>query len=196
MSAASGVTLRGVGRRYGDTWVFRGLDVEIAAGETVALTGPNGCGKTTVARLVLGLDTPDEGSVTGISGRRRGAVFQEDRLCGHLSAVGNVRLMLDRADWPSAGDHLQRVGLATDEWDKPVSSLSGGQRRRVAVVRALAGPADLVVLDEPCTGIDADAKPIIMAYLREQLGGRTALLITHSRAEAEALGTRAVTMTR
>jgi NitT/TauT family transport system ATP-binding protein len=196
MSIPRPVELRGVGRRYGDTWVVRGLDLEVQAGETVALSGPNGCGKTTVVRLALGLDAPDEGSVLGIGGRRRGAAFQEDRLCEHLSAVGNVRLVLDRANWAIAPDHLALVGLDTEALAKPVRELSGGQRRRVAIVRALAGSADLVMLDEPFTGIDTAAKPAIIDYVRERLVGRTALLVTHDPAEAYQLAARVVTMGR
>ena len=119
-------------------------------------------------------------------------MFQEDRLCGHLNAVENLRLVLAHADWPRVGDELARVGLGGDAVLKPVRELSGGQRRRVAIARAMIVDADLVVLDEPFTGLDADVKPLVLAYVKERAAGRTTLLITHDRAEARALGAKVV----
>lgn len=188
----TGVVLRGVTRRYGDQIVFADLDLTLPEGEITALAGSNGSGKTTVARLLLGLDTPDAGTIDGLDGRRVAAVFQEDRLCGHLTAISNVRMALERSEWPRVEDELRLVGLDAEALAKPVRELSGGQRRRVAIVRALVTDADLMVLDEPFTGLDAKAKPAIMRYVRERLAGRTTLLITHIPAEAKALGAKVV----
>ncbi len=193
---APDIALNGVSKRYGDNVVLAGVGLVLEAGTVTALTGPNGVGKTTVARLLLGLEAPDSGSITGVDGLRRAAVFQEDRLCAHLDAVANVKLVLDRERRDSAAEELALVGLGSDDLSKPVSELSGGQRRRVAIARAMAVSAELVVLDEPFTGLDADTKPAVMAYVRERLAGRTALLITHDRAEAEFLGARVVTLRR
>jgi NitT/TauT family transport system ATP-binding protein len=165
-----------------------GLDLTLPVGTMTALMGPNASGKTTVARLALGLDAPDVGVVDGLDGLRCAAVFQEDRLCGHLSAVDNLRLVLGHPEWPRIGDELARVGLDGDALTKPVRELSGGQRRRVAIARALIVDADLVVLDEPFTGLDVDVKPLVVAYVKERAVGRTVLLITHDRSEAKALG--------
>jgi NitT/TauT family transport system ATP-binding protein len=114
-------------------------------------------------------------------------------LCEQLTAVDNVRLVLGRAAGRSAVvAGLGRVGLTGEELRKPVHELSGGQRRRVAIVRALAGEADLVVLDEPFTGLDTEAKTHVLGYASERCDGRTVLLITHDRAEAEWFGARVV----
>ena len=188
------IALRGVTRRFGEQVVLDGLDLTLPAGKMTALMGPNASGKTTVARLLLGLDVPDAGAVEGLDGLRCAAVFQEDRLCGHLSAVDNLRLVLAHADWPRVGDELARVGLGGEALTKPVRELSGGQRRRVAIARAMIVDADLVVLDEPFTGLDVDVKPLVLAYVEERTVGRTAMLITHDRAEAKALGARVVTL--
>ncbi|MGV8979064.1 MAG: ATP-binding cassette domain-containing protein [Cellulomonas sp.] len=184
-------------RRFGDEVVLDGLDLDLDDRGITALMGANGAGKTTVARLLLGLAVPDGGAVSGLEGLRRAAVFQEDRLCDQLTAVGNVRLVLDRAVRASAVvDELRRVGLDGESLVKPVRDLSGGQRRRVAIVRALMAEADLVVLDEPFKGLDTEAKALVMAYVREGCAGRTTLLITHDRAEAEWFGADPIELVR
>ena len=181
------IGLRAVTKRFGARTVLDGLDLDLAAGQVTALMGANGSGKTTVAHLLLGLTRPDGGSLQGLAGRRRAAVFQEDRLCDHLTAADNVRLVLPRGTRVDVSDHLRRVGLDGDSLTKPVRELSGGQRRRVAIVRALAADADLLVLDEPFTGLDLESKVQVMAYVRA--GARhTTLLITHDAAEAQWFG--------
>lgn len=188
------VTLTGVRKAYGDQVVLDGLDLDLADGAVTALMGPNGSGKTTIARIVLGLTEPDAGSVRDLAGRRVVATFQEDRLCEQLSAEGNVRLVLDRAHAHDAVDALRAAGLDDDALGKPVRHLSGGQRRRVAIVRALVAPADVVVLDEPFKGLDTAARERLIGLVRERCAGRTVLLVTHDAAEAAALEARVVTL--
>ncbi len=191
-SPEGAVSLREVTRRFGEQRVLDGFSLTLAAGTVTALMGPNASGKTTVARLVLGLDVPDGGRVDARHGLRRAAVFQEDRLCEHLNAAENLALVIERSDRVAIAGELRAVGLDADAIPKPVRELSGGQRRRVAIARALAGDAEFVVLDEPFTGIDVETKPALIAYVRERLTGRTALLITHDRSEAAQLGARIV----
>lgn len=187
------IALHAVSQRFGDQVVLDGFDLALEDGRVTALLGPNGSGKTTVGRLLLGLVTPSAGAVEGIAGLRRSAVFQEDRLCEQLSAVGNVRLVVARATSTArVHDALAGVGLDDESMTKPVRSLSGGQRRRVAIVRALLAASDLVVLDEPFTGLDTAAKAQTLTWVRDRLVGRTALLITHDPAEATFFDARVV----
>lgn len=194
------ITIRGLTRRFGDQVVLDRLDLDLPDGTVTALLGPNGSGKTTLARLLLGLDTPDSGTLTGLTGCRRAAVFQEDRLCPQLDAVRNIRLVLDHGA-PSCTPtaitaELRAAGLPEDALTKPVRDLSGGQRRTVAIVRALLAEADLLILDEPCTGLDAAVKPRVLDLIGRHLGRRATVLITHDPAEARSLGARIVRLTR
>ncbi len=191
------ISLRGVTKRYGDQVVLDGLDLALPDGAATAVMGPNGCGKTTLGRLLLGLEAPDAGEVQGVAGRRRAAVFQEDRLCEHLDAVANVRLVRPRGAAAAAVEaELRALGLDEASLRKPVSTLSGGQRRRVAIARALAADADLLVLDEPFTGLDAAARAAVVPDVVRRCAGRTVLLVTHDPAEAAAFRAAVVTLPR
>lgn len=153
--------------------------------------GHSGCGKTTLLRLIAGLEAPDGGEILGRPDPREGIamVFQEDRLPPHLTAAACLRTAL-----PKAADREARIAAALDalglsgERDKPVREFSGGMRRRVALARALLFPSPLALLDEPFKGLDADTRAQALAFARPLLEGRTALLVTHDPADAEALG--------
>ena len=153
----------------------------------MCLMGPSGLGKTTLLRCVAGLETPDAGAVTGVP-RRLGYVFQEDRLCDNFSAVANIRLVTGRTLPEKAIlQHLEELGLS-DSVRLPVSQLSGGMRRRVAILRALLAEYDLLFLDEPFKGLDRETKETVMADTRRRCAGRTVLLVTHDVAELDAMG--------
>lgn len=196
MSAAGeAVALRGVTVRFGDRTVLDRLDLELDQGKVTALTGPNGSGKTTVGRLLLGLLAPHSGAVESPGRGQRSAVFQEDRLCEQLSAVANVRLALGRSvPATEVLADLRRVGLDPAALTQPVRELSGGQRRRVTIVRALMTDARLLVLDEPFTGLDVEGRPAVLEYVRERCVGRTTLLITHDDEDVAWFGARRVTL--
>ncbi len=185
------VALESVTKSFGEREVFSGFSLELAPGEVLGVTGPNGSGKTTLARLLLGLETADAGVAWRSDGMRCAAVFQEDRLCMHLSAVANVRLVVGRHGDPE--EELRAVGIAEDDLQRPVRELSGGQRRRVAIARALAVGADFIVFDEPLTGIDVDSQTGLIEHIRARLGDAAAMVITHEPA-ALALTTRSLTL--
>lgn len=172
---------------FGRGPVLRDVSLTVRQGETVCLMGPSGLGKTTLLRCVAGLERPESGFITGVP-ERLGYVFQEDRLCGVFSAVANVRLATGRTlPEPEILRHLEELGLAGSA-RRPVSQLSGGMRRRVAILRALLAEYDLLFLDEPFKGLDQETKEIVMADTRRRCAGRTVLFVTHDPAELEALG--------
>ena len=178
----------GVSKAFDGRTVLDDFSATVPDGGVLVLTGANGSGKSTLVRLVLGLQTPDSGAVEGVQGRRLAAVFQEDRLMGHLGAISNVRVAVAR---PVTNDEiiaeLRAVGLPDTALATPARRLSGGERRRVCLVRAMMARADVVCLDEPFTGIDATLNDA-MAYVRERIAGRDTILVTHSPAEATAFG--------
>ena len=185
--------VRNVCKVYGGTPVLRGVSLALVPGAPVCVTGRSGIGKTTLLRLLLGLERPDSGTVFVRSGVRLAAVFQENRLIAHLSAAENVRFVCPAAAQPSDGalaEAFAAVGLSRQEMEKKASELSGGQQRRTALLRALLAPADAVLLDEPFTGLDAAARRAAAAYLRASCAGRALLCITHEPSDAALLGAR------
>lgn len=183
------ITIEGVSKKFGPTKVLSAVSLIIPDGGCTVVMGPNGSGKTTLMNLVLGLLAPDEGRIVGAAGTRKAAVFQEDRLCEHLSAISNLRLVVQgRVGNPAIRDELSRSGLPVDAMTKPVSELSGGQRRRVAIARAMLAEGDLVCLDEPFEGLDPQTKESVMDYVGERTRGKSVLLITHDSAEAQRFG--------
>ncbi|MDC7120194.1 ATP-binding cassette domain-containing protein [Cellulomonas fimi] len=189
------IAVRDLHVELGGRTVLDDLDLDLPDDGVVAVMGPNGSGKTTLGRALLGLVPPTAGTVEGAD-ERCAAVFQEDRLCEHLDAVANVRLVL-RRDVPACrvAAELRALGLPADALHRPVRELSGGQRRRVAIARALLAEATLVVLDEPFTGIDADGRATVLAWVAAACRGRSVLLITHDVADAVRLGARIVDLT-
>jgi NitT/TauT family transport system ATP-binding protein len=191
------IALEQVGFRYGEPWVVRGLTARIEDGGVLRLAGPNGSGKTTVLGLILGVLTPAEGRIEGLAGRAKSAVFQKDRLIQHLSALANVRLVLrGGASNAELTSEFDRIGLAREALKAPVRELSGGQRRRVAIVRGLMAESRVVGLDEPFTGIDQEGREQVLSYVRERLDGRDTILITHDESEAKYFGGTLVDLPR
>lgn len=185
------IELESVSKSFDGTPVLRNLSAQFADGEAVCIMGRSGLGKTTLARIIMGLEKPDAGAVRGTKGKRFAVAFQEDRLVERLSAEGNLRFAcgaaLNEADLHAS---FAAVGLTRQDVSKPVSELSGGQRRRVALLRALLAAADIVILDEPFKGLDDDARRVAASFARARQAGRTLLCITHEEEDAALLGAR------
>ena len=183
------IVIRGLCKAFDGKQVLRDFSAALPAGQVTGLMAPSGAGKTTLLRILMGLETPDRGTITGLEGLRLSAVFQEDRLCPQLTAVQNVLLVLpdDRQEAAIRQD-FARLGLDEAALALPARKLSGGQKRRTALLRALWAPGDTLLLDEPFTGMDPAAVQASIALLRERVKGRPVLLATHDRAAIDALG--------
>lgn len=185
--------LEHIHKRYGEKVVLRDFSARFPAGTCTCIMGPSGCGKTTLLRLILGLEEADGGT---ISGRRfpMAAVFQENRLFEDFSALSNVSAVCARGSRQEAARQLSALGLA-GSLHAPVRTLSGGMKRRVAIARAVLAPGELLILDEPFTGLDRDTKAVVLDYLKAHIQGRTLLLVTHDPAERDALANQVLEMT-
>lgn len=190
-SEPTAVRVRGVRRVFGDRAVLDGIDLTLAKGDFVALLGPSGTGKTTLLRILAGLDTADEGQVE--VPRARSVVFQEPRLVPALRVWRNVILGWRRVRQhrDRAAEALGEVGLG-DHGDAWPVTLSGGEAQRVALARALVTEPGLLLLDEPFAALDALTR-IKMQELVGQLVRRhrpAVLLVTHDVDEAILLADR------
>ena len=182
----SDIILRSISKAYNGLAVFDNFSAVFPNGSITAVMGPSGCGKTTLVNILLGLTACDSGEISGIP-EKLSAVFQEDRLCEVFSPPANIRLVTgkSRSDAEIARC-LSALGLQ-DALNRPVSQLSGGMKRRVSLARALLAEYDLLVLDEPFKGLDADTRGMVMAYVKDQAAGKTVILVTHDEHEAASL---------
>ena len=202
--------VRDVTVRFGIRTVLDRVRLRVDDGEVVALQGPSGSGKSTLLRVIAGLLVPDAGAVllddhdlTRVPPHRRGIgfVFQDDQLFPHRDVAANVEFGL-RMQGVGAADRRARVdemlalvglgGFGT----RSVTSLSGGEAKRVALARSLAPSPPLLLLDEPLTGLDAELHDRLTADLAQVLRrtATTALMVTHDTAEAEVVADRVITL--
>ena len=166
-------------KAYDGKPVLENVSFTAAAGRVTCIMAPSGRGKTTLLRILLGLERADSGTVTLPEHCRWSAVFQEDRLLEHLDAMGNLRFVLGAAlNEPAAKALLTELGLG-ETAGKPVREFSGGMKRRLALARALLAPFDLLALDEPFTGLDEDNRDRAWRCVLDRTAGRTVLLVSH-----------------
>ncbi|HZI96114.1 MAG TPA: ectoine/hydroxyectoine ABC transporter ATP-binding protein EhuA [Actinomycetales bacterium] len=215
------ISFTNVSKSWGDNQVLRSLDLEVRAGEKVSVIGPSGSGKTTILRILMTLETPDEGLVT-VNGetlwdakpgttpretkqmraarRNVGMVFQQFNLFPHMTALENVTeapvrvLKMDAAEARErAVDLMELVGLAKHLDHKP-PKLSGGQQQRVAIARALAMRPKVMLFDEPTSALDPELIGEVLNVIRELAHSTdmTMLMVTHEMRFAEEISDRVV----
>ncbi len=196
----SSVTLDSLTKRYGTETAVDALDLTIRDGEVLGIVGPSGCGKTTTLRTIAGFETPTEGcvrfddtDVTHVPPEQRnvGLVFQSYALFDTMSVRENVAFGLKMRDVPKAERHarseelLELLGIG-EMADRQPTTLSGGQQQRVGLARALAIEPNILLLDEPMTGLDATLKDRLQREIGSLLSEleTTALYVTHDQSEA------------
>jgi heme exporter protein A len=202
------IETRNLVKAYGMLPVLRGLNLTITRGEFVALLGPNGCGKSTLLRLLTGLSRPTAGEVF-VGGwhipREAAAVRAHIGMVGHkallyeaLTPRENLQFFARMYNLPAREreariDHLlARVGLAHRDVD-PVRTFSRGMQQRLSIARALLHNPDILLMDEPYTGLDQDASAMLDSVLQEaHAEGRTILMVTHELERAALLAKRAI----
>ena len=173
--------------------VLSDISFTIPEGRTSVLMAPSGAGKTTLLRILMGLTEPDSGEIRGMAGRKRSAVFQEDRLLGELNLRDNLLLVNPKLSEDRIRDACMQTGLSAElPSQKPVQEFSGGMQRRTALLRALLAEWDILLLDEPFKGLDEETRACVIRYTRNSVQGRTVLLVTHDPEEARLLGAEEV----
>jgi ABC-2 type transport system ATP-binding protein len=197
------VRFENVHKRYGAVHAVAGLSLTLHPGETVALLGPNGAGKSSALDLLLGLRNADSGTVTlfgaspqeALAAGRVGAMLQSGGLMEEVKVRELVKLACDLHPRPyPVSEVMARAGI-TQIADRMINKLSGGQEQRVRFALATAGANDLIVLDEPTTGMDVTARQAFWATMKEQAGqGRTILFATHYLEEADAIADRVLVL--
>ena len=187
------IVVSNLSKSFGTNQVLVDLNITFPEHEITCIMGPSGCGKTTLLKILMGFIHPDKGTVRGVP-KLKSAVFQEDRLCESFNAVSNIRLICDRkVDTGKIILHLEKIGLK-GSLDRQVREFSGGMKRRVAIVRAILAKSDVLFLDEPFKGLDVDTKKDVMQYVKENIQGKTVIMVTHSMEEVKALHGRLITM--
>ncbi|WP_409238105.1 ABC transporter ATP-binding protein [Streptomyces sp. PA5.6] len=199
------VSFERVTKSFGDVRAVDGLTLALRPGETVALLGPNGAGKSSTLDLLLGLRRPDSGTVRvlgtepreAITAGRVGAMLQSGGLMGEVTVRELVTLACDLHPRPYRVNDVLAHADITKIADRKVHKLSGGQEQRVRFALATAGAHDLIVLDEPTTGMDVTARQAFWATMREQADqGRAVLFATHYLEEADAIADRVLVLHR
>lgn len=180
------ITIKALCKSFGERQVLSNFSATLPDGVTSVLLGRSGSGKTTLLRILAGLETPDSGSITGLEGKTVSVVFQEDRLVADTSALGNLQLVTALSRGALAAE-LAAFGIDAAAARAPVRTLSGGQARRVALLRGLLYPGELLLLDEPFKGLDDETRRLAQRQYEKLRRGRTALLVTHEAADVAAL---------
>lgn len=196
----SDIVINKINKRFDDNDVLKNYSEKIEEGSIVCIMGPSGIGKSTLIRCLLGIEDVDSGSIEGIP-EKISVMFQEDRLSEDYSVVNNIKMVLDESTCHKISDkkelkeeirkHLEELGLG-DAFNRKVRELSGGMKRRVALIRAMMYQSELVIMDEPFKGLDEETRKKAIEYVLKYRNGRTMIIITHDEEEVGYLGGRRV----
>ena len=212
------ILIKNLSKSYGSLNVLKNVNLTLDREKTYCLMSPSGTGKTTLFRILMGLERADEGDIIWNTGSSSGAgsgadtdtdtsrplrisaVFQEDRLCPSFSPLENVLMVQKKQVSGISGLSRDEIRtsmcrlLPEECLDRPVSTLSGGMKRRTAILRALLTRSDMLLMDEPFTGLDEGTKDEVIRFLQEYRKGRFLLISTHQKEDVEKLGGVLITL--
>lgn len=188
------IQIHNLSKAYDGLPVLTDVNLELSSGQVYCLMGSSGSGKTTLLRILMGLEPADSGSISGLSGLHIAAVFQEDRLCEAFSPLENVMLTAEKSvSAQKIKEEMSRL-LPEESLTRPVWSLSGGMKRRTAILRALLAPSDVIFMDEPFTGLDEQTKLSVIAYIKEKAAGKLLVISTHQAEDTALLNAALLTL--
>jgi len=176
------IKLESISFSYGKKQVLTDFSLNINKGDIICLSGESGCGKTTVLRLILGLEKPIKGDIIKSDTIKPSVVFQENRLIPFKTVLENITVF--GVDNDTALYHLNALGIGKCAEMYP-DKLSGGMQRRLAIARALSVDYDYLILDEPFTGLDNENIISACEHIIKSVKGRPIIMVTHSKEEAE-----------
>lgn len=191
------VKIKNIKKSFGSREILNGIDITLEDDSIYCLMGPSGIGKTTLLRIMMGLEKPDSGAIEGLEENDISVMFQEDRLLEWMDAVDNVALVRKEEKNKNARKKTEedlKLILPEECLHQPVAQLSGGMKRRVALARAMNFPSKLIILDEPFTGLDRQTKMEVIEYILKMRGKRILLAATHGADDAELLGAEIIRM--
>ena len=183
--------IKSVKKSLGNQTVLQNFSLDFPSTGCVVLMGRSGCGKTTLLRILAGLDAPDEGSLEGFERGRVAMAFQEYRLFQTIDALENARLASPLAKEDSrvaAVQMLARLGFTETDMQKKPSELSGGLRQRISVARAFLSERPIILLDEPTKELDFQFREALADLFREQAKTKLVIIVTHLEEDAKMLG--------
>lgn len=186
--AGNDIIIDRLSKSYGAEHVLTNVCLSLSMGKTYCIMGPSGTGKTTLLRILMKLEQADSGCILGTENLRFSAVFQEDRLLEGFTVAENIRFVTGNRYSPKELTAIITKLLPEDSLEKPVCEFSGGMKRRAAILRAILAPSDIIIMDEPFTGLDRDTKLAAIALIKEFCTGKLLLVSTHAEEDAELLG--------
>lgn len=179
------MNIRGITKKYDGHTILDSVNLTLEPGKIYALMGPSGCGKTTLLHILLGIQKQDEGILEGFEGKKFSAVFQENRLFEFLTAGENVAVVQRMPGDVEAINRALAEILPADTLQQRICEYSGGMKRRAAIGRAMLADSDLVVMDEPLTGLDEATRNQVIDFILKYRHERTLIFSTHQKQEAE-----------
>lgn len=194
------IIIKNLSKSYGYLNVLKNVNLTMERDKTYCLMSPSGTGKTTLFRILMGLEKADAGEIVWNAGSgsdrdvsrplRISTVFQEDRLCPTFSPLENVMMVQKQPTCEPLKNEIRTAMcrlLPEECLNRPVSTLSGGMKRRTAILRALLTKSDMLLLDEPFTGLDEETKIDVIRFLQEYRNNRFLLISTHQKEDVELL---------
>lgn len=180
------IELCNITKAFDEKVLLKDFSCTFEQGSITAVMGPSGCGKTTLLQMMAGLEKPDAGDIIKTPQDQVAITFQEDRLVTQISAVTNLQLVCDLSR-QSLEKQLLEFGIDLPAARLPAGKLSGGQARRVALLRALLAKSGLLLLDEPFAGLDKENRGLMCEKILKLRQGRTLVFVTHDKTDAAAL---------
>lgn len=183
-----GIILNEINKSYGEKIIFRNFSYEFEEKQTTCVMGESGRGKTTLLKLIMGLENIDSGEIVGVKNKRTSGVFQEDRLIENISAIANLKLVTNKSSY-ELNTLIEKMNLKPNDKTK-IKEYSGGMKKRVAIARALVVDADIILMDEPLAGLDETTKNKVIETIIEYTKDKVLIIALHDKGNCSKFNAR------